>query len=334
MRIFERATGVFSLRNCKCHVGGVLLFFTSILLSGPSTAANPANIQSESTSADESHANMTKIESKGESSKPEPGSRFQDCPNCPEMIVLPPGSFMMGSPDTEAGRQPTEGPIHAVTYEKSFAIGVYEVTFAQWDACVNSGGCDDYRPKRRFFLRNWGHPRQPVMRIEWDDISSYLSWLTNSSGKPYRLPSEAEWEYAVRGGTTTPFHTGDTISQTDANFGRYFVGRPDSVGSYPANPFGLHDMLGNVAEWCEDCWHANYVGAPTDGSAWLTGNCDRRVLRGGHWASDAEAMHTSSTPRALRAASRGTGPALTKIRKFLNTGKRDVTIGFRVARDL
>lgn len=264
-----------------------------------------------------------------------PGTRFRDCPSCPEMVVLPPGTFLMGSPDTEQGRRSNEGPVHRVAIGRAFALGVYEVTFAEWEACVEDGGCDGYRPKRRFFGRDWGHPQYPVTRVDPNDIEPYLAWLSEKTGKPYRLPSEAEWEYAARGGTTTPYHTGDTVSQDQANYGRYFVGRPVAVGSYPPNPFGLHDMLGNVAEWCADCWNANYAGAPTDGSAWLTGNCDRQVLRGGHWASDAEGFRTGVTPRDLRAASRGFGPPPTNwLRRRVKVGGRDVVIGFRVARHL
>lgn len=264
-----------------------------------------------------------------------PGSRFRDCPQCPEMVVLPPGPFLMGSPDTESGRRANEGPVHRVTIDHAFAMGVHEVTFEEWDACVESGGCDGYRPKQRFFGRNMGGAQHPVIRVGWEDVPAYLAWLSQETGARYRLPSEAEWEYAARGGTPTPYYTGNTMSQEEANYGRYFVGRPVPVGSYPANPFGLHDMLGNVAEWCEDCWNENYVGAPADGSAWRSGNCDRRVLRGGHWASDAEGFRTGVTPRELRAASRAFGPPPPNpIRRMLKEGSRDVVIGFRVVRDL
>ena len=264
-----------------------------------------------------------------------PGSRFKDCPACPEMVVLPPGTFVMGSPDSEPGRRSNEGPVHRVTIPKAFALGVYEVTFAEWEACVDDGGCDGYRPKRRFFGRDWGHPQYPVMRVDPNDIEPYLAWLAQKTGERYRLPSEAEWEYAARAGTTTPYYTGNAVSQDQANYGRYFVGGPVAVGSYPPNPFGLHDMLGNVAEWCADCWNANYAGAPTDGSAWRSGNCDRYVLRGGHWASDAEGFRTGVTPRDLRAASRGFGPPPTNwLRRRVKVGGRDVVNGFRVVRDL
>ena len=307
----------------------------TVLLDGPSARADHTEKQGASESAEEVEAMAESLEGDGPNPGRIPGTRFRDCPACPEMIVLPPGTFTMGSPETEAGRQRNEGPAHPVTIGYPFAMGVYEVTFAEWDACVASGGCNGYRPKRRFFGRNWGDPRHPVMRVGWDDVPAYLAWLSQETGKRYRLPSESEWEYAARGGTTTPYYTGDTVSREEANYGRYFVGRPVPVGSYAPNPFGLHDMLGNVAEWCEDCWNTNYAGAPADGSAWLSGDCDRRVLRGGHWASDAEGFRTGIVPHALRAASRWVGPPPTnRIRRLLKEGSRDVVIGFRVARDL
>ena len=170
---------------------------------------------------------------------------------------------------------------------------------------------------------------------EATDVPAYLAWLAQETGNRYRLPSEAEWEYAARGGTTTPYYAGDTVTQEEANYGRYFAGRRVAVGSYPANPFGLHDMLGNVAEWCEDCWNASYAGAPADGSAWRSGDCKLRVLRGGHWASGAEGFKTGVKPRDMRAASRDVGPPPPNwIRRRLKEGSRDVVIGFRVVRDL
>ena len=293
----------------------VLQMMTCAVLSAPTLAEN--------------------LEDHGLTTSLTPGTRFRDCPACPEMVVLPPGAFFMGAPESEQGRRSNEGPVHSVTIGQAFALGVYEVTFAEWEACVADGGCDGYRPKRRFFGRDWGHPGYPVTRVDPNDIEPYLAWLSQRTGERYRLPSEAEWEYAARAGTTTPYYTGNTMTQEQANYGRYFVGRPVAVGSYPPNPFGLHDMLGNVAEWCADCWNANYVGAPTDGSAWRSGNCDRYVLRGGHWASDAEGFRTGVTPRDLRAAARGFGPPPTNaLRRRFKVGGRDVVIGFRVARDL
>lgn len=294
-----------------------------------------ASVDGRTASETEEDETMSVNADRDDITRQPPGTRFRDCPRCPEMVVLPPGTFLMGSPDTEAGRHANEGPTHSVTIDYALAMGVYEVTFDEWDACVESAGCDGYRPKQRFLGRNMGGPRHPVTRVGWEDVPAYLAWLSQETGTRYRLPSEAEWEYAARGGATTPYYTGGTMSQEQANYGRYFVGRPGPVGSYTANPFGLHDMLGNVAEWCEDCWNENYVGAPADGSPWRSGNCDRRVLRGGHWASDAEGFRTGVTPRELRAASRAFGPPPpNRLRRMLKQGSRDVVIGFRVVRDL
>ncbi|MCY4059926.1 MAG: formylglycine-generating enzyme family protein, partial [Gammaproteobacteria bacterium] len=132
------------------------------------------------------------LEDQGLNTDYTPGTRFRDCSGCPEMVVLPPGTFLMGSSKAEAGRRATEGPVHRVTIGQTFALGVYEVTFAEWEACVEDGGCDGYRPKRRFFGRNWGHPQYPVMRVDPSDIEPYLAWLSKRTGERYRLPSEAE----------------------------------------------------------------------------------------------------------------------------------------------
>ena len=219
-----------------------------------------------------------------------PGTVFRDCPECPEMVVIPSGSFMMGSPVGGRGRWArAEGPQHGVTIGQTFALGKYEVTFAEWDACVSDGGCNGYRPKDR----GWGRGNRPVIYVSWYEAKAYVAWLSRKTGKRYRLPSEAEWEYAARAGTTTPFHFGSTISPDQANYdGRrtYGSGRKGvyrektvAVGSFPSNAFGLHDMHGNVWEWVEDCWNGSCVGAPSDGSAWTSGNCYIREMRGGSW---------------------------------------------------
>ena len=234
---------------------------------------------------------------------------FRDCDGCPEMAVVPAGSFTMGSPSDEKGRWDNEGPQHRVRIAKPFAVGRYEVTFAEWNACLAEGGCNGHRPGEK----GWGRGRRPVINVSWKDAQSYVRWLSRKTGKRYRLLSEAQWEYAARAGTTGPFHTGPTISKDQANYQRRLT---VPVGSFPANGFGLHDVHGNVWEWVEDCWHGNYGGAPSDGGAWTSGgNCDRRVLRGGSW---------NDGPRYLRAANR-----------FANwTGYRSNYIGFRVARTL
>ncbi len=244
---------------------------------------------------------------------------FTDCPICPEMGALPADSFEMGSPPSEVGRDNDEGPQHDVRVP-AFAIGKYEVTFAEWDACVADGACEQ-RPEDR----GWGRGDLPVINVSWEDTQQYVDWLSGQTGKTYRLPSEAEWEYAARAGTTTPFHFGGTISTAQANYdGSYtYAGgaegeyrrRPVPVGSFPPNAFGLHDVHGNVWEWVQDCWNNNYEGAPPDGRPWEIGDCNTRVLRGGSWIY---------RPEGLRSASR--------VR--LSSDNRGNTAGFRVARTL
>ena len=246
---------------------------------------------------------------------------LRDCAECPELVVVPAGSFEMGSPESEAGRNDDEGPVHRVRIERPFAVGVYEVTFAEWDACVSGGGCGGYRPDDE----GWGRGNRPVINVNWEDARSYVDWLSKETGEEYRLLSESEWEYVARGGTRTPFYTGETISTGQANYdGRFtygsgpkglYRGRTVAVGSFDANGYGLRDMHGNVREWVEDCWNGSYRGAPADGSAWASGNCSRRVLRGGSWVS---------RPWHIRSALR--------IRLF--TGGRNSGSGFRVARML
>ena len=222
----------------------------------------------------------------------QPGKTLRDCEQCPEMVVVPAGSYMMGSPDGEEGRSSAEGPVHEVTIATPLAVGKYEVTFAEWDACVAAGGCT-HQPSDE----GWGRGKRPVINVSWDDIQQYVKWLSGETGQAYRLLSEAEWEYVARAGTTTPFHTGATISPAQANYnGNYTYGSGQKgaykektvpVGSYAANGFEVYDVHGNVWEWVADCWNDSYAGAPSDGSAWTSGNtsgnCGSRVLRGGSW---------------------------------------------------
>ena len=249
--------------------------------------------------------------------RPGPVTVFRDCPECPEMVVVPAGSFTMGSPSSEKGRDDNEGPVHRVRIPVPFAVGKYEVTFAEWDACVSAGGCGGYRPKDR----GWGRGRRPVIFASWKDAKAYVGWLSEKTGKEYRLLSESEWEFAARAGTTTRYSWGNAIiGRNRANCrgcgSRWDFKETAPVGSFAANGFGLHDMHGNVYEWVEDCWNGSYAGAPSDGSAWESGDCSQRVLRGGSWYR---------LPRYLRAASRGWG----------DTGFRYyVSGGFRVARTL
>ena len=240
----------------------------------------------------------------------QPGAVFRDCEACPELVVVPAGSYMMGSPGSEEGRGDDEGPVHRVTIGEPFAVGVYEVTFAEWDACKSDGGCGE-------LVRNdggWGRGRRPVINVSWHDAQAYVWWLSGETGEEYRLLSESEWEYVARGGTTTPFHYGRTISTGEANYGNYRE-RTVAVGTFSANRFGLYDVHGNVWEWVADCWNGSYHGAPRDGSAWESGDCDRRVLRGGSWSYE---------PRNLRSANR-----------YRNDSRdRFNGLGFRVARTL
>ncbi len=241
---------------------------------------------------------------------PPAGVRFRDCTDCPVMVVVPAGSFDMGSPSHEEGRDEDEGPVHRVRISEPFAVGVYEVTFSEWAACRRGGGCS-HNPRDR----GWGRGNRPVIDVSWEDAQAYVRWLSRETGKDYRLLSESEWEYAARGGTTGPLHFGGAIAIHQANYGRYRGGTVP-VGSFPANSFGLHDVHGNVWEWVEDCWHDSYRGAPVDGSAWTRGgDCGWRVLRGGSW---------SFIPWDLRSANRGR----------LTTGTRYNAVGFRVARTL
>jgi formylglycine-generating enzyme required for sulfatase activity len=264
-----------------------------------------------------------------------PKDSFKECAQCPVMVVVPAGSFTMGSPTSEIGQNEAEKPVHRVTIARPFAVGKYEATFAEWDACVSAGGCK-HNPEEgwgRPSDGDWGRGRQPVINVSWNDITAeYLPWLSRTTGKTYRLLSEAEREYAARAGTTTPFATGPTITIEQANFngnepyGESFTlwasGRKDllqgktvEVGSFKPNAFGLYDMHGNAWEWVQDCWNSNYNGAPTDGSAWTVGECDKRIPRGGSWQMD---------PKRLRSAQRA----------YLTPSFRSHNNGFRVARTL
>lgn len=248
--------------------------------------------------------------------KRQPGEFFIDCPTCPEMVVVPPGSFRMGSFDAEKFGWDDERPAHRVTIRLPFAVGVHEVTFAEWDACVSAGGCGGYHP----YDQGWGRDRRPVIHVSWDDAQRYVHWLSRQTGEQYRLLSEAEWEYVARAGTRRhSWYYGMTWSRP-CQFIIERSGCPERegtapVGSVDANPFGLYDILGNVWEWTEDCWQDNYQGAPDDGGAWRSGYCSYRVVRGGSWYW--------GEPWS-RSAIRGWNPR----------GFRAKNVGFRVARNI
>ena len=242
---------------------------------------------------------------------------FRDCVDCPLVVQVPAGSFLMGSPLTEAGRSADESPVHRVTFARPFVVGVYEVTFDEWDACHPGGGCSHNAPDH-----GWGRGDRPVVDVSWNDAKEYLRWLSSRTGHRYRLLSEGEWEYVTRAGTTTRFWWGDEIGKNRANCRACGTGwnmQTAPVGSFPANAFGLHEVHGNVWEWVEDCHNLHYVGAPVDGSAWTTGDCERRIIRGGSYYD----FDVSN----LRSANRHLDPALV-------TNYRGANLGFRVARDL
>ena len=239
---------------------------------------------------------------------PSPARTLRDCEGCPELALIAPGTFEMGANELYE----FEKPVHSVTIRNGFYIGLREVTFEEWDACVDQGGCT-HRPNDR----GLGRGKRPVTDIHWNDANAYLAWLSTRTGRKYRLPSEAEWEYAARGGTTTTYPWGTTLVKERANC----VGCNEptrrqaiEVGQFPANGFGLYDMAGNAAEWVADCWSDSYRATPRDGTAVNTPGCRERVLRGGSFNND---------PRYLRSAARFKYEA--DVRFFTN--------GFRVLRE-
>jgi formylglycine-generating enzyme required for sulfatase activity len=235
------------------------------------------------------------------------------------MVVVPEGSFLIGSPVSEVGRNVNEGPQHKVSFGRKFSVGKFAITFDEWDACVADGGCAGYRP-----ADEGRRGRLPAINVSWLDAQTYVTWLSKKTGKTYRLLSEAEREYVTRAGTTSPFWFGETVTTAQANYdgrtaykgggvGEYRQ-RPIAVDALSPNPFGLYHVHGNVDEWVEDCWFGDHNQTPADGTARI-GECGRRVLRGGSWYE---------APEMLRSASR-TG---------FYPGFRSNKIGFRVARPL
>ena len=221
---------------------------------------------------------------------------FRDCGDCPTMVVVPAGEFTMGAPPVELGGEAQ----HRVRIAAPFAVSKFEITFAEWDACLAAGGCRGYRPGDE----GWGREASPAMNISWEDAKAYAAWLSAKTGKTYRLLSEAEWEYAARAGTSAAYPYADGLSPTKANYDASTDGSGPSdvnrqrtvpVGSFLPNAFGLYDMQGNVSEWVEDCWNDEYTAAaPTDGSAWVEGDCKGHVVRGGSWEDSATELRSAA----------------------------------------
>jgi formylglycine-generating enzyme required for sulfatase activity len=245
-----------------------------------------------------------------------PKNSFQECLHCPEMIVVPKGSFWMGTGEIGHGGGGNEWPRHEVTIAKEFAVSKFELTFAEWDACADHGDCWP-----QINDRGWGRGRQPVINVSWDDAKSYVRWLSRITGKKYRLLSEAEYEYAARAGVQTIYPWGDDIGKNNANcYGcrsEWDNKQTAPVGSFAPNRFGLYDMVGNVSEWVEDCYYPKYETAPRDGSAYVEqpADCGLRVNRGGNWAN---------VEQDIRLGKRFTDSPVA----------RNAGLGFRVARTL
>jgi formylglycine-generating enzyme required for sulfatase activity len=269
---------------------------------------------------------------------------FRECPDCPEMVAVPAGRFLMGSPARENGRLDNEGPQHPVSV-RAFALGKYDVTNQEFLIFLRETGyqpapCD---PILGLTWRSPGHGlayppvevvpmHEPAVCLNWYDAQAYLTWLNARvrrqhavAGRdgPYRLPSEAEWEYAARAGTATARWWGNPIGIGNADCNgcgsRWDGVLIAPVGSFRANAFGLYDMLGTVWQWTDDCWNESYVGAPTDGRRWASGDCSKRVLRGGSW---------SSVPALVRSAARSGADAAGRDFDY------SAYAGFRVARNL
>lgn len=213
-----------------------------------------------------------------------PGETFRDCERCPEMVVVPGGSYNMGSRPGEKGRGTDESPRNAVHFTWPFAVGKFEVTFAEWDACAADGGCNGYRPKDQ----GWERDRMPVINVSWEDAQAYIGWLRRKTGRKYQLLSESQWEYVARAGTQTRFACGDGVGCLNGAGWHYQNSKSGThpVGKKSPNAYGLYDTHGNVWEWTQDCYKADYYGIPTDGKARMERGCEEHVLRGGAWRFD------------------------------------------------
>lgn len=262
--------------------------------------------------------------------EPESTDEIRDCDACPAMVSIAPGTFNMGAPDTERNRDDDEGPIHEVVIGRNFAIAKFETSWLEWEACVDDGACVTPSGHSMPEGSSWGKDTRPVINVSWNDVQTYLDWISEKTGRVYRLPSEAEWEYAARAGVQARYQHGDdpkTLCRVGngADLATNFNNRNDCydrigretapVGSYEANPLGLFDLIGNVWEWTQDCWNSSYESAPATGDAWDTGDCTQGVIRGGSWGS---------YPHNLRFATR----------QGLDRTYRGHEVGFRIATDL
>ncbi len=276
--------------------------------SAPATAAAPEKPRPSTTAAPAAPpaAVTTKPAAKTAS-----GGEIKDCPACPVLIPIAAGSFTMGSNNDD----PAEKPPHRVSVGRAFAIGKYEVTVEQWNACADAGACTRVAPEGE----STPPGNAPMRNVSWDDAQVYVKWLSKVGGKPYRLPTEAEWEYAARGGTQSTYWWGDQMKKGTADCkdcgDPYKPEAPTPVGSFAANPYGLYDMNGSVWEWVADCWHSSYKNAPADGRAWDDPSCSVRVIRGGSWREGAAYMQSAT-------------------RFKYSSSVRQSQNGFRVARDM
>jgi formylglycine-generating enzyme required for sulfatase activity len=241
-----------------------------------------------------------------------PKDSFKECDLCPEMVVVPKGSYVMGTPANEPERDVGEGPQHRVTIAKAFAVGRFAITGDEWEACVADHACDP-----RFARKPGpGEGRLPAPGLSFDAAKAYLAWISKKAGRTYRLPSESEREYFTRAGTTTPFWFGKVISPQNASYRasmsynngpRGVDGKgPVPVDSYPANPFGLYQVSGNTTEWTEDCYNKRYTeDTPSDGSPWLEGDCTQRIVRGGEWDSWPASLRSGYRDKTVAIGSSG-----------------------------
>jgi formylglycine-generating enzyme required for sulfatase activity len=338
--VIRTGAGVAGLRRFA-HVAAVLTVIATVL--PPATPAhaqateraiapviaNPENARGASgqRQADQTGATAQAPASRLAQPRSKKRRSFRDCALCPEMVVVPPGRFIMGSPEDEERSGYNERPQRSESIRKAFAVGKYEVTFAEWDACVASGGCNGYKPADE----GWGRGKRPVINVSWNDAQAYVKWLSKRTGKRYRLLSETEWEYAARGRTKGRYsndagpaelcrianHADLSVDYREKNTScSDGVGKQTSVvGAYESNSFGLHDVHGNVWEWAADCYEVTLFKIPQHWTAWQKGECDSRALRGGSWRWDHAWVRSA-------------------VRFFGHSEDRSADVGFRVARGL